>query len=132
MACAGLFRRRRPPREPRLVFFFGFGASSPFAAPFSETVSGAGSGGNIVIDPDTFEKNRRPILSAALLVVEGSLEQYDGVTSVICLCYTPNIKGLQTQAKNQTYEPEWVVTNYPQLTLHSLGASEVVHLSVKG
>src|SRR3954452_2484962 len=32
--AAGLFRRRRPPREPRLVFFFGFGASSP--APFSE------------------------------------------------------------------------------------------------
>jgi len=37
---------------------------------------------NIVIDPDTFEKNRRPILTAALLVVEGRLEQYDGVTSV--------------------------------------------------
>src|SRR4051812_13063732 len=31
--AAGLLRRRRPPREPRLVFFFGFGASSP--APFS-------------------------------------------------------------------------------------------------
>jgi error-prone DNA polymerase len=37
---------------------------------------------NIVIDPDTFEQNRRPILTAALLVVEGRLEQYDGVTSV--------------------------------------------------
>ncbi|MFL5249325.1 MAG: DNA polymerase III subunit alpha [Myxococcales bacterium] len=37
---------------------------------------------NIVIDPDTFERNRLPILSAALLVVEGRLEQYDGVTSV--------------------------------------------------
>jgi len=37
---------------------------------------------NIVIDPDTFERNRRPILTAALLVVEGRLEQYDGVTSV--------------------------------------------------
>jgi len=37
---------------------------------------------NIVIDPDTFEHNRRPILTAALLVVEGRLEQYDGVTSV--------------------------------------------------
>jgi error-prone DNA polymerase len=37
---------------------------------------------NIVIDPDTFERNRQPILTAALLVVEGRLEQYDGVTSV--------------------------------------------------
>ena len=37
---------------------------------------------NIVIDPDTFEHNRQPILSAALLVVEGRLEQYDGVTSL--------------------------------------------------
>jgi error-prone DNA polymerase len=37
---------------------------------------------NIVIDPPTFEKNRRPILSAALLVVEGRLEKVDGVTAV--------------------------------------------------
>jgi error-prone DNA polymerase len=37
---------------------------------------------NIVIDPATFEKNRRPILSAALLVVEGRLEKMDGVTAV--------------------------------------------------
>src|SRR4051795_12502987 len=37
--AAGLLRRRRPPREPRLVFFFGFGASSPTPfspAPFSD------------------------------------------------------------------------------------------------
>ena len=37
---------------------------------------------NIVIDPDTFEKNRRPILASSLLVVEGRLEKYDGVVSV--------------------------------------------------
>jgi len=37
---------------------------------------------NIVIDPPTFERNRRPILCSALLVVEGRLERYDGVTSV--------------------------------------------------
>ena len=37
---------------------------------------------NIVVDPPTFEKNRRPILASALLVVEGRLEKYDGVVSV--------------------------------------------------
>ena len=37
---------------------------------------------NIVIDPQTFEENRRPILASSLLVVEGRLENYDGVTSV--------------------------------------------------
>jgi error-prone DNA polymerase len=37
---------------------------------------------NIVIDPPTFEANRRPILASSLLVVEGRLEKYDGVTSV--------------------------------------------------
>jgi error-prone DNA polymerase len=37
---------------------------------------------NIVIDPQTFEENRRPILASSLLVVEGRLEKYDGVTSV--------------------------------------------------
>ena len=37
---------------------------------------------NIVIDPPTFERNRRPVLCSALLVVEGRLEKYDGVTSV--------------------------------------------------
>ena len=37
---------------------------------------------NIVIDPPTFERNRRPVLCSALLVVEGRLERYDGVTSV--------------------------------------------------
>jgi error-prone DNA polymerase len=37
---------------------------------------------NIIIDPDTFEHNRRPILGSALLVVEGRLEKYDGVVSV--------------------------------------------------
>jgi error-prone DNA polymerase len=37
---------------------------------------------NVVIDPPTFEKNRRPVLCSALLVVEGRLEKYDGVTSV--------------------------------------------------
>src|SRR5207244_364636 len=37
---------------------------------------------NIVIDPPTFEKNRRPILASSLLVVEGRLEKYDGVVSV--------------------------------------------------
>jgi error-prone DNA polymerase len=37
---------------------------------------------NIVIDPPTFEANRRPVLGAPLLVVEGRLEKYDGVTSV--------------------------------------------------
>ncbi|HYS08046.1 MAG TPA: error-prone DNA polymerase [Myxococcales bacterium] len=37
---------------------------------------------NIVIDPQTFEQNRRPILASSLLVVEGRLEKYDGVTSV--------------------------------------------------
>jgi error-prone DNA polymerase len=37
---------------------------------------------NIVIDPGTFEQNRRPILGSSLLVVEGRLEKYDGVTSV--------------------------------------------------
>ena len=37
---------------------------------------------NIVIDPPTFERNRRPVLGSALLVVEGRLERYDGVTSV--------------------------------------------------
>ncbi|MGE5049754.1 MAG: DNA polymerase III subunit alpha [Deltaproteobacteria bacterium] len=36
----------------------------------------------IVIDPDTFEKNRRPILGSSLLIVEGRLEKYDGVVSV--------------------------------------------------
>jgi error-prone DNA polymerase len=37
---------------------------------------------NIVIDPPTFEKNRRPILASSLLIVEGVLEKYDGVVSV--------------------------------------------------
>ena len=37
---------------------------------------------NIVVDPRTFEENRRPILATSLLVVEGRLEKYDGVTSV--------------------------------------------------
>ena len=37
---------------------------------------------NIVIDPDTFEENRQPILGSALLLVEGRLEKYDGVVSV--------------------------------------------------
>jgi error-prone DNA polymerase len=37
---------------------------------------------NIVIDPPTFEANRRPVLCSALLIVEGRLEKYDGVTSV--------------------------------------------------
>ncbi|HUJ25929.1 MAG TPA: error-prone DNA polymerase [Myxococcales bacterium] len=37
---------------------------------------------NIVIDPPTFEQNRLPILASALLVVEGRLEKFDGVTSV--------------------------------------------------
>ena len=37
---------------------------------------------NVVIDPQTFEKNRRPILESSLLVVEGRLEKYDGVVSV--------------------------------------------------
>ncbi|HWE24091.1 MAG TPA: error-prone DNA polymerase, partial [Myxococcales bacterium] len=37
---------------------------------------------NIVIDPPTFERNRRPVLGSSLLVVEGRLERYDGVTSV--------------------------------------------------
>ncbi len=37
---------------------------------------------NIVIDPQTFEENRRPILASSLLVVEGRLENYDDVTSV--------------------------------------------------
>jgi error-prone DNA polymerase len=37
---------------------------------------------NIVIDPPTFERNRRPVLCSALLVVEGRLERCDGVTSV--------------------------------------------------
>ena len=37
---------------------------------------------NIVIDPPTFEENRLPILASALLIVEGRLEKFDGVTSV--------------------------------------------------
>lgn len=37
---------------------------------------------NIVIDPDTFEENRRPILGSSLLIVEGRLEKFDGVVSV--------------------------------------------------
>ncbi len=37
---------------------------------------------NIVVDPGAFEENRRPILASSLLVVEGRLEKYDGVTSV--------------------------------------------------
>ncbi|HYZ90566.1 MAG TPA: hypothetical protein VE620_14820, partial [Myxococcales bacterium] len=37
---------------------------------------------NIVIDPPTFERNRRPVLGTSLLVVEGHLERADGVTSV--------------------------------------------------
>jgi error-prone DNA polymerase len=37
---------------------------------------------NIVIDPPTFERNRRPVLGSSLLVVEGRLERCDGVTSV--------------------------------------------------
>jgi error-prone DNA polymerase len=37
---------------------------------------------NIVIDPPTFERNRRPVLGSSLLVVEGRLERADGVTSV--------------------------------------------------
>jgi error-prone DNA polymerase len=37
---------------------------------------------NIVIDPATFEANRQAVLSSALLIVEGRLEQYDGVTSL--------------------------------------------------
>ena len=37
---------------------------------------------NIVIDPLTFEANRTAVLASALLVVEGRVEQYDGVTSL--------------------------------------------------
>jgi error-prone DNA polymerase len=37
---------------------------------------------NIVIEPPTFEQNRRPILGNPLLVVEGRLEKKDGVISV--------------------------------------------------
>jgi error-prone DNA polymerase len=37
---------------------------------------------NIVIDPPTFERHRRPVLGSSLLVVEGRLERADGVTSV--------------------------------------------------
>ncbi len=37
---------------------------------------------NIVIDPKTFEQNRRPILASGLMVVEGRLEKHDGVISV--------------------------------------------------
>jgi error-prone DNA polymerase len=37
---------------------------------------------NIIIDPPTYERNRRTVLSSALLVVEGRLEKYDGVVSV--------------------------------------------------
>ncbi len=37
---------------------------------------------NIVIDPQTFEANRAAVLASALLIVEGRLEQYDGVTSL--------------------------------------------------
>jgi len=37
---------------------------------------------NIVIDPQTFEANRAAVLASALLIVEGRLEQADGVTSL--------------------------------------------------
>jgi error-prone DNA polymerase len=42
---------------------------------------------NIVIDPPTFERNRRPVLGSSLLVVEGRLERADGVTSVKGDCF---------------------------------------------
>ena len=37
---------------------------------------------NVVIDPPTFEANRAAILGHALMVVEGVLEKFDGVTTV--------------------------------------------------
>ena len=37
---------------------------------------------NIIIAPDTYEANRGTLLASAMLVVEGLLEKYDGVTSV--------------------------------------------------
>jgi hypothetical protein len=38
-----------------------------------------------------------------------------GVTTVVCLCFTPNLKQFQSTASGQTYQPEWIVTSYPQL-----------------
>src|SRR5262249_27159123 len=37
---------------------------------------------NVIVDPPTFEKNRAVLLAAPLLLCEGRLERYDGVTSL--------------------------------------------------
>ena len=43
VAAVGFFFRLRPPREPRRVFFFGFGASSASAVVGSSAASGSSS-----------------------------------------------------------------------------------------
>jgi hypothetical protein len=39
----------------------------------------------------------------------------EGVTTVYCLCVSTNLQNLQTQAEAQRYQPEWIITSYPQL-----------------
>jgi len=39
----------------------------------------------------------------------------DGATTLFCLCVSPNLVSLQSAAESQSYQPEWVITSYPQL-----------------
>ena len=88
LAMRGVLRAMDPPRarDGRRVRVAGMvitrqrpGTAKGFVFLSLEDETGIA---NIVIEPDMFEKNRLPILASALLVVEGRLEKYDGVTSV--------------------------------------------------
>jgi hypothetical protein len=38
-----------------------------------------------------------------------------GVTTAFCLCVSTNLAALQQHASSQRYEPEWIISSYPQL-----------------
>jgi hypothetical protein len=40
-----------------------------------------------------------------------------GTTTNFCLCVSPNLVSLQSMAQTQNYQPEWIITSYPQLVV---------------
>ena len=57
---------------------------------------------NVIVDPDTYEQNRIPILASALLLVEGRLERSDGVTSVKGRSFQP-VEGLGQEISSRDF-----------------------------
>jgi error-prone DNA polymerase len=57
---------------------------------------------NVIVDPDTYEQNRIPILASALLLVEGRLERSDGVTSVKGRSFQP-VDGLGREISSRDF-----------------------------